>query len=82
MTDEPDHLPPAAPDLLPSPAAPRCRTCGSDEVLRDAWARWDQVIGDWVVTALFDHAWCEACDAETKITYPGDSTDPLSEAGW
>jgi hypothetical protein len=42
--------------------------CGSVNVLRDAWATWDAQAGDWVLSSVFDHAFCADCDAETTLT--------------
>jgi hypothetical protein len=45
-----------------------CATCGSDDVLRDAWAEWDVEQQQWVLQNVFDHAVCEgACEGETRI---------------
>ena len=50
-------------------ARPRCATCGSDDVVRDAWAFWDVAAGRWVFGAMFDQARCEDCDADTEIVW-------------
>lgn len=44
-----------------------CTTCGSQEVLRDAWAAWDVDAQDWVLRQTFDDAYCQECDGPTKI---------------
>ena len=44
-----------------------CETCGSKEVLRDAWAEWDEDKQDWVLQNVFDEAFCENCDGSTNI---------------
>jgi len=44
-----------------------CRTCGSNRVLRDAWAEWDVEKQDWVLQNVFDNSFCEVCDCETGI---------------
>lgn len=42
-----------------------CKTCGSDLVLRDAYAEWDQDKQDWVIHAVYDAAVCEGeCNGE------------------
>ena len=38
-----------------------CRDCGSEDVTREAWAAWDAAAQDWVLRAVFDHAFCHRC---------------------
>ena len=38
-----------------------CRTCSSEDVLRDAWASWDKATQSWVLANTFDHTYCESC---------------------
>jgi hypothetical protein len=54
-------------EALP-PGTPCCSRCGSANVLRDAWATWDAHAGDWVLSSVFDHAFCVDCDAESTLT--------------
>ena len=51
-----------------------CSTCGSDQVLRDAWAEWDVASQDWVLQNVFDAAYCEKCEGETSI-----NEEPINE---
>lgn len=44
-----------------------CETCGSELVTRDAWAEWDADAQRWTLGAIYDYAYCPACDAETRI---------------
>ena len=44
-----------------------CRTCGSDDVSRDAWADWDVREQEWVLRCAFDYALCHRCDGETRL---------------
>ena len=44
-----------------------CGICGSSDVSRDAWGDWDVATQTWVLRAVFDHAHCHACDAETRL---------------
>lgn len=39
-----------------------CSWCGSNDVARDAWARWDEAAQDWVLGAVFDDGWCHRCE--------------------
>lgn len=44
-----------------------CKTCGSDNVSRDAWADWDAREQQWVLRCAFDYAHCHDCDGETRL---------------
>lgn len=45
----------------------KCKYCESEDVRRDAWARWDPDVGEWVLKEVFPNDWCVDCDAETTI---------------
>ncbi len=47
------------------PLQPLCRKCGSENLARDAAARWDIAIQDWMITGLFDSTSCDDCGAES-----------------
>jgi hypothetical protein len=44
-----------------------CGTCGSDEVSRDAWAKWDTRGQEWVLGAVFDDGHCHRCEGESRL---------------
>ena len=45
-----------------------CQKCGSAEVVRDATASWNFTRQQWELAGdPCDDAYCEKCDAETKI---------------
>jgi hypothetical protein len=45
-----------------------CATCGSEDVLCDAYAEWDVVAQAWSLQNTFDKgAYCNTCDGETRI---------------
>ncbi len=44
-----------------------CRECGSEDVVRDAWAQWDPDKQDWVLENVFDAAFCNNCEGECSI---------------
>lgn len=45
-----------------------CSECGSDDVLADAYAEWDEEHQRWELTDTFDKgAHCNACDGETRL---------------
>lgn len=39
----------------------KCKNCGSTEILRDAYARWDQETQEWVLHSIYDEALCVCC---------------------
>lgn len=42
-------------------AYPICQICGSEKVVRDAWADWSMASREWILKAIFDHFSCENC---------------------
>ena len=56
---------PAAPD--PDPTAPSsallptCPRCGSDDIVKDACARWDQTAAAWSLEGTYDSETCQTC---------------------
>jgi hypothetical protein len=44
-----------------------CGCCGGEDVLRDAWARWDAMSETWEVRAILDAGWCHDCDGEVVL---------------
>lgn len=45
-----------------------CSHCGSEAVLRDAWASWDSTNQEWRLHGdPLDNCYCERCDGETSI---------------
>lgn len=53
------------PPVEPGPnTKPICPLCASNLVVRDAWAEWDMITGDWVLKTTFDHFACDACGEE------------------
>ena len=51
------------PDQMPRP---RCASCGSADILRDAYACWDVDTQEWVLHSCYDEYRCEACGAQSK----------------
>lgn len=43
-----------------------CPHCGSEDLLKDAWAQWDTENQEWTLGATFDHTMCAECDS--KVT--------------
>lgn len=46
----------------------KCKYCGSKDVVRDAYAEWDEQRQMWVLCSVFDEAYCSACGDETSLT--------------
>jgi hypothetical protein len=45
----------------------QCKTCGSTNVMRDAWAAWDVERQRWELGSIFDAAYCGKCQGATTI---------------
>ena len=45
----------------------KCRHCGSERVVKDAYVEWDKVTQAWVVKSVFETSECLDCDTETKL---------------
>lgn len=43
-----------------------CRHCRGDNLLIDAYARWDVDAQDYVITSVFDNVECVDCGGETR----------------
>lgn len=43
-----------------------CETCGSEDVVRDAWAAWNVEKQEWGLENVFDDMFCEDCETSTK----------------
>jgi hypothetical protein len=50
-------------------AYPTCGRCGSEDVVRDAWAAWNPNTGLWELQQVFDHAVCESCEETTEFVW-------------
>ena len=45
----------------------KCGTCGSIDVVRDAWALWSVEHQKWELSDVSDYAFCGKCDGETTV---------------
>ena len=45
----------------------KCGTCGSIDVVRDAWALWSVEQQKWELSDVSDYAFCGKCDGETTV---------------
>jgi hypothetical protein len=44
-----------------------CSHCGSENVLRDAWAAWDVDTQTWVLASVFYAGFCDHCEGEVTV---------------
>jgi hypothetical protein len=44
-----------------------CSSCGSKNVMRDAWAEWDEDAQDWTLHSTLDQGYCEDCEGEAHL---------------
>lgn len=53
------------------PTKPVCKHCGSDQILCDAYAKWDQQNQAWKVSSIQDDGdkYCEVCIDVTTIEW-------------
>jgi hypothetical protein len=68
-------------DPCPSTSPTRtmtCRTCGSDQVVRDAWACWSVEDQHWELGEVFDHAFCVACEDDCDLLVTESNIQPPS----
>ena len=48
---------------------PTCKTCGSERVVRDAWACFNPASGLWELENVFDQEFCHKCESETGFVW-------------
>jgi hypothetical protein len=46
-----------------------CRECGSEDVVRDAWVRWDASSQAWEIATTLPAAYCHQCDGEVALDH-------------
>jgi hypothetical protein len=57
---------------------PACGTCGSERVVRDAWACWNRETGLWELEDVFDQVYCQACEREAELVWsPSEGAKPI-----
>ncbi len=44
-----------------------CSHCGSDQVVRDAWAIWNTENQHWELHSMYDHTQCDICGKEDAV---------------
>ncbi len=48
---------------------PVCTICGSERIVRDAWAAWQSASREWMLEEIFDHTFCLACETDAGIEW-------------
>lgn len=48
----------------PQRVKPVCKSCGSDDIVRDACASWDADAQDWSLIGVFEPITCQGCERE------------------
>lgn len=54
---------------------PICPHCGSDLVLADAWAIWNQSANCWELHSTFDAGYCPTCESDLRHVWGKTSAD-------
>lgn len=55
-----------------------CRRCGSDQVVRDAWACWSVEDQEWELGEVFDYAFCMTCETDCDLLANESKIQPPS----
>jgi hypothetical protein len=55
---------------------PRCASCGSERVVKDAWACWNPDAGLWELEAEFDATHCHQCEGSTTLVWSRQEAPP------
>ena len=50
-------------------SVPVCRSCGSERVVREAWACWNPESGLWELENTFDDVHCHQCEGSTRLDW-------------
>ncbi len=57
-------------------AVPRCQTCGTERVVKDAWAVWNPEFGLWELETTLDQAHCHQCEGKTQLEWSRQDIPP------
>ena len=45
-----------------------CTSCGGEDVLRDAFTKWDIEKQEWVLSTVYDDTFCETCEESCTVS--------------
>lgn len=63
----------------PFPIEIRCDHCRGDNVMRDAFARWNITAQKWELSSVFDQGYCDDCEGETRLVERHLDGSPVGE---
>jgi predicted RNA-binding Zn-ribbon protein involved in translation (DUF1610 family) len=58
-----------------------CPSCGADDVLRDAFAFWDEETQKWELSDVYDNYACNTCGAEFREPIEEEIVDDGNHGG-
>lgn len=76
LTVYPEDEQPGLPDRI----AIGCRECGGGDVVRDAWAAWDETAQAWKLGDTYDAVFCNICDRYVGVVATPLATHPAEMA--
>lgn len=50
-------------------SVPRCKTCGSERVVKDAWVCWDSELARWELANVHTQVFCQNCEAASELIW-------------
>lgn len=57
-------------------AVPSCDYCGSERVVKDAWACWNSEFGLWELESVFDQEFCQSCELTCSFVWTRQEIPP------
>lgn len=57
-------------------SVPRCQSCGSERVVKDAWVCWNPASGLYEIENVFDAAFCHQCNKATTLVWSRSDAPP------
>ena len=57
-------------------SVPRCATCGSERVVKEAWVCWNPEFALWELEDTHDQAFCKSCESATSLVWARQEIPP------
>ena len=57
-------------------SVPRCQSCGSERVMKDAWACWNPEFGLWDLETVHDQVFCQSCGQTATLIWSRQEIPP------